>query len=236
MRDVAADRRDPPRRCAAVVFDQPTLEAPMSGSRFGVPGLEFDPGDHICAMYLGTGQRDEFLIPYLRSGLLAGDKCICVQDSRQDAEMRAVLGSELDLDGYLRSEQLEMKGAADTYLTGHQFVPGDLLTYWEAQVSSALSGGTYTLARVAGEMPALLRTGPGIDSFMSYESELNEYVPRYAQVLLCMYDLSVFGGGIIPDLMRTHPRVLLGGMVLDNPHFLPPDSYREWRAARSPIA
>jgi hypothetical protein len=26
--------------------------------------------------------------------------------------------------------------------------------------------------------------------------------------------------------------VLLGGMVLDNPHFLPPDSYRARRAAQ----
>jgi hypothetical protein len=204
----------------------------MDGSRFGVPGVEFNPGDHVCAMYLGADQRDEFLIPYLRSGLLAGDKCICVQDTRMDADMRAGLGAEVDVESYLRSAQLEMKSAADTYLTAHEFVAGEMLAFWESQVSPALASGTYAFARVAGEMPAALRTEAGIDAFMDYESDLNDYVPRYAQVLLCMYDLSLFGGGIIPDLLRTHPRVLLGGMVLDNPHFLPPDSYRARRAAR----
>jgi hypothetical protein len=203
----------------------------MSEALSGVPGLEFNPGDHVCAMYLGPSQRDEFLVPYLRSGLLQGDKCICVQDTTPEADMRARLGAGLDVDGYLRSAQLEMRGAADTYLAGPQFVPEDMISFWERQVSPALAGGSYKFARVAGEMPAALRTATGIDTFMAYESDLNEYVPRYAQVLLCMYDLSVFGGGIIPDLLRTHPRVLLGGMVLDNPHCLPPQRYRAQRAS-----
>jgi hypothetical protein len=34
------------------------------------------------------------------------------------------------------------------------------------------------------------------------------------------------GGSTMVDLLRTHPRLLLGGMVIDNPHYLTPDEFR----------
>jgi hypothetical protein len=39
------------------------------------------------------------------------------------------------------------------------------------------------------------------------------------------YDLDAFGGGILVDLMKTHPKLLLGGMLLENPHALSPDEF-----------
>jgi DNA-binding CsgD family transcriptional regulator len=30
-------------------------------------------------------------------------------------------------------------------------------------------------------------------------------------------------------LLRTHPKVVLGGQLLDNPHYLIPEQYRDWR-------
>jgi hypothetical protein len=27
------------------------------------------------------------------------------------------------------------------------------------------------------------------------------------------------------DLLRTHPKLLLGGLVIENPHYLTPDEY-----------
>ena len=41
-----------------------------------------------------------------------------------------------------------------------------------------------------------------------------------------LYDLDVFGGGILVDLLKTHPKLLLGGMLLENPrHALSPDEF-----------
>ena len=52
----------------------------MESTAMGLPGVSFTPGLHICAFYRGPSQRDELLLPYLREGLAAGDKCICVTD------------------------------------------------------------------------------------------------------------------------------------------------------------
>jgi hypothetical protein len=41
-----------------------------------------------------------------------------------------------------------------------------------------------------------------------------------------MYDLERFGGGVVVDLLKTHPKLLLGGVLIDNPHALTPDEFR----------
>jgi hypothetical protein len=43
---------------------------------------------------------------------------------------------------------------------------------------------------------------------------------------VCLYDLREFGGGLLMELLKTHPKVLLGGLVFENPHYLSPDEYR----------
>jgi hypothetical protein len=192
----------------------------MSDVQFGVPGMDFQPGDHVCAMYMGTRQRDEFLLPFLRSGLIAGDKCLCVVDSPDPGETVDALRdglTGLDVEDCLAAGQLEVTGSIDTYLSSGAFVKQDLLDFWERYIGQVLGTGRYQFARAAGEMPEGLRTVPGgIEAFMDYEAELNLFTKRHPQqVLICMYDLDLFGGGIIVDLLRTHPRLLLGGLVLD---------------------
>ena len=45
-----------------------------------------------------------------------------------------------------------------------------------------------------------------------------------------MYDLAKFGGDIVVDIMRTHPMIIIGGILQENPFFVPPDEFlRELR-------
>lgn len=67
---------------------------------------------------------------------------------------------------------------------------------------------------------------PGVEQLLAYEARLNEFLPRYPQVILCLYDLEQFSNGqILLDLLRTHPKVLLSGQLLDNPWYTRPDEY-----------
>jgi len=40
-----------------------------------------------------------------------------------------------------------------------------------------------------------------------------------------MYDLAKFGGDIVVDIMRTHPMIIIGGILQENPFFVPPDEF-----------
>jgi hypothetical protein len=203
----------------------------VSGSvEFGLPGLGLAPGDHLCAFYMGQEERDEFLLPYLRAGLHAGDKCICVVDATEPAVVLGRIGDGIDVDGCVAAHQLDLRASTDAYLRSGRFSTGEMMEFWNESIGTAMSGGTFDFARSVGEMTWALRDMPGVEELVGYESELNRFMPRYPQVILCLYDLGRFGGGILVDMLKTHPKVLLGGMVLDNPHYLSPDEFLATRA------
>ena len=152
----------------------------------GVPGVHLDPGDHVCAFYFGTEERDKVLIPFLQAGLHAGEKCIAVFDHPEPAEMVAQLGD--DAESYVASHQLELKKSAETYLQTGSFSAADMIEYYEAFVSAAIEGG-YPFAWVTGEAGWVLEAPPGAEEFIDYESQLNDFAPRYPQVIMCLYDL-----------------------------------------------
>jgi DcmR-like sensory protein len=190
----------------------------------GIPGLQLTVGDHICAFYRGCGERDEILIPYLQAGLRIGDKCICVVDAVDPRDVLTALGSEMEVDRWISDSQLELRASTDAYLRSGRFCTEEMLAFWENFIGPAVAG-RFRFARSVGEMTWALRQAPGVEELVGYESELNRFLPRYPQVILCLYDLERFSGEIIIDVLKTHPRVLLGSMVLDNPYYLEPDEF-----------
>jgi hypothetical protein len=189
----------------------------------GIPGLEMQAGDHVCAFYRGS-ERDELLIPYLEAGLRTGDKCICVVDTSRPETLLAALDEPLVAEGMQR-HQLALLSSKAAYLLGGEFVPERMLRFWDDNVRSALAEEGYSFVRSVGEMTWALCEARGVDRLVPYESELNRFLPRYPQVILCLYDVERFSGDIILDMLKTHPKVLLNGMVLDNPYYLEPDEF-----------
>jgi DcmR-like sensory protein len=190
----------------------------------GIPGVQLAPGDHVCAFYPGLAERDEILIPYLREGLDAGDKCVCVVDATDPESVLAGLSTEVDLGACLDRQQLEVQRSQDTYLRGGGFSTQAMLDFWDASVGGAVAGG-FGFARAVGEMTWAIRQMPGVEELVGYESLLNRFLPRYPQVILCLYELDRFSGEVLVDVLKTHPKVLLAGMVLDNPYYLEPDEF-----------
>jgi hypothetical protein len=170
---------------------------------FGLAGVDLSPGDHLCAMYLGREERDNIVLPYLRAGLRAGDKCFCIIDSSPLDDLLAGIGDEREVEAYVASRQLEVRTADEAYLHTLPFTTEAMLEYWENSVGAAVKSGSYGFARVTGEMPWEMRTLPGRTEFFRYEGELNRFAPRYPQAILCLYDLDRFGGGFLVDLLRT---------------------------------
>jgi len=193
--------------------------------QFGLPGVKLTPGDHICAFYRGSEGRDEVLLAYLRAGLEAGDRCVAVLDQVEPEEVRALLSeSESDLAG------LDVFRSGDTYLRDGGFSKAAMIDFWDESTRDNLASGDYTFARSCGEMTWALKELPGVEDLVDYESELNKFLPLYPQVIMCLYDLDLVDGRVVVDLLRTHPKLLLCGSLLDNPYYLEPD---EFLAAKS---
>lgn len=203
----------------------------------GIDEIGLAPGSHVCAFYRGDHDRDRMLGGYLTAGLAAGDKCICVIDSAETAEsMRTLLAGRTPepFDG-----QLDIYLPETTYLAGGEFTVNDMLTFWTENIAKAEMEG-YPFCRMAGEMTWALRNVPGAGYLAGYESELNRLTESRPVTVLCLYDLDRFGGETVVNTVKTHPQVLVQGILVDNPYYVPPDdflpSFRPCAAGQRPGA
>jgi hypothetical protein len=200
--------------------------------RHEVLGLRLSVGDHICGFYRKPSERDDILIPFLVEGLKAGGKCTCVVDSCTPGDVLAKMSERIEIDPYMSVRQLEVLDAAGTYLADGGFLPERMLTFWEAKARQAPPAEGPGFARNIGDMSWAHRSQRAVGDLVGYESELNRIMSSFPQVNLCLYDLTRCSGDLIMDVLKTHPKALLGGMVIDNPYYLEPDEFLASRLSR----
>ena len=203
--------------------------------RHEVLGLQLNVGDHICGFYRRPSERDDILVPFLVEGLKAGDTCTCVVDSCTPDDVLASMSAHIEVDPYLSVRQLEVLDSDSTYLADGGFLPERMLKFWEAKARQSPGGarpggaradtGGPSLARNIGDMSWAHRSQRAVADLIGYESELNRIMSNVPQVNLCLYDLTRCSGDLIMDVLKTHPKALLGGMVIDNPYYLHPDEF-----------
>ena len=195
-------------------------ESVAVGCDIGVAGIEVPPGTHICGLYRGAAERDAILVAFLNAGLAAGDKCICVIDAGEPSEIIAELAARERAD----DKQLDVIRASDMHLRSGRFSPDETIGCWKAAISEVMYDGRFDLVR-AVETWSLRDVVPDARELVALDSEMNRFLPLFPQVILCLYDLERFGGDSVVDLLRTHPKVLVGKMVLENPYYLGPDEF-----------
>lgn len=86
--------------------------------------------------------------------------------------------------------------------------------------------------RFAGSQPAKRH----ISGLLEYEARLN-LVPDPKDPVVCAYDLTKFTGDVIMDVLRTHPAIIVWGVLQENRFFVPPEQFlhriREPQAGRA---
>jgi hypothetical protein len=62
----------------------------------------------------------------------------------------------------------------------------------------------------------------GVSDLVEYCTRLNDVVPRHEATIVCTYDLARFSAGAVIDVLRSHPVAVIGGIVHENPFYVPP--------------
>lgn len=178
-------------------------------------------GDHVCGFYYGDDERDAMLLPFLRDGLQAGDPCLAVVDSLTPEAVVAQIAASVDAHGAVASGQLTLHTSDATYLKSGQFAPEEMIAYWEGQAASSPVPPGDGFARVAGEMSWLERVPTTRENVLRYETWADGFAVRFRHAILCLYDARRVGSAVMLDLMCTHPKLLVGGVVIENPQYHP---------------
>jgi DNA-binding CsgD family transcriptional regulator len=184
----------------------------MTGVDHGTPGVgDLDRGTHFCALYSGPVERDDLLAPFVRAGLRGGGKCLCLIDQLDPRAVRQRLVDRSDPDQQLRAGQLDVDRASNVYLESGRFCAENMVTFLR-DAANAAADREFPHMRVVGEMSWVLPGPPGADEFFAYESSLNHVDTQIPFLLMCMYDLELFGISMVVDMLKTHPSVLVGNL------------------------
>ena len=100
-----------------------------------------------------------------------------------------------------------------------------MLAFWDRTVAKANTEG-YEVARLSAEAAWWGPQLPGGQALIAYESELNTLTARQPAAILCLYDLNDCTGGLVIELMKTHPRMMINRLVVENPWYLRPEEFR----------
>jgi DcmR-like sensory protein len=112
----------------------------------------------------------------------------------------------------------------EVYLPEERFNQDAMLALGEALLKAGAAAG-YPLTRLLAHMEWALLDKPGVEDLVEYETRLNYMLPKYDDAVICVYDLTKFSSSVIMDIMRTHPTVIIGGILQQNPFFVPPDQF-----------
>jgi MEDS: MEthanogen/methylotroph, DcmR Sensory domain len=197
-------------------------------------GSKLDETRHVCAFFNDDDEEYRVLLPFIKDGFDCGDKAVHVVNpgQRRDHLQRlATVG--VDPVAAQRSGQLELRINTETYLRDGRFDQDQMLEAFE-QMASGNSQGGFPLSRIVCRMDWAAKDGSHINNLIEFESRVNDIWRRNDDAVICTYHLAKFGGDTVIDIMRTHPMVIIGGILHQNPFFMPPDEFlREIRERRA---
>jgi MEDS: MEthanogen/methylotroph, DcmR Sensory domain len=180
---------------------------------------------HICAFFNSVDEQARVLRSFVKDGFERGDKAFHILDPELWADhLKRLAEAGIDVERAMGTGQLELRRWQDAYLRDDRFDEDAMLALLEEVLQSGAAAG-YPLTRFISCVEAALIEKAGVESWLEYETRVNYVVPKYDDPVICTYDLSKFSAGMVMDMMRTHPVVIIGGVLQENPFFVPPDQF-----------
>jgi hypothetical protein len=182
---------------------------------------------HACAFFHSQDEEYELLLPFSKSGEAAGDRLFQVTNNTHLPERRRRLADAgINVEKAEHNGQLELRPWEDAYLREKRFDQNAMLALIQEVLKNGRSRG-FGMTRLWANMEWALEDLPGVHDIIEYETRLNKFLPDYDDVVVCTYDLNKFSAPIVIDIMRTHPQVIVGGVLQENPFYVSPDEFLE---------
>jgi hypothetical protein len=208
-----------------------------TADRISFAGSQLAETRHVCAFFNSEEEEYRVLLPFIKDGFECGHKAVHVVNPHQrSAHLQRLVAAGIDPAAAERSGQFELKTSTEAYLRDGRFDQDRMLEAFE-QLASGNAKGEFPLSRIVCRMDWVVESGNYVDDVVEFESRVNDVWTRHDDAVICTYHLGKFGGDTVIDIMRTHPMVIIGGILQRNPFFVPPSEFiqelRERRAGRS---
>ena len=174
------------------------------------------PGEHLCSVYGDTGELLTQAVPYLKAGLVNGERCIYVADEHsQETIVQALKFWRVDADQEMNTGRL-------VFWTRHQYrQPGlfnldIMLNFVNRTLSQAVVDG-HSGIRLAVEMSWTVNNEISDDDLVRWEDFINTIsYPGSKVSFLCQYNRHLLAPPLIAKAVQVHPVVVLGEDICPN--------------------
>jgi MEDS: MEthanogen/methylotroph, DcmR Sensory domain len=188
---------------------------------------------HICAFFNGLDEEYRVLGSFYKDGFDRGEKAThIVEAANREEYLQRLAEAGVDVRGMMEAGQLEVLPWTDMYVRDHQFDQDAMLASVEKIMQSGTGAGYARTKLVGHHMDWLFRDQAAVRNLVEYEARLNDLLAKYDEPVVCNYDASKFGASVALDILRTHPLVIVGGILRENPFFVPPEQFLEEVRAR----
>jgi DcmR-like sensory protein len=189
---------------------------------------------HVCAFFNNEEEEYRVLLPFIKGGFDSGHKAVHVVNAGQRSEhIQRLVAAGIDPAQAESSGQLEVRTNTETYLRDGRFDKDRMLGAFE-QIASGNAGHKFPLSRIVCRMDWAAEGKSYMNDLIEFESRVNDVWEHHEDAVICTYYLGKFGGDTVIDIMRTHPMIIIGGILQRNPFFLPPAEFlREFSERRT---
>lgn len=195
-------------------------------------GSHLREGRHACAFFNSDEEEYRVLLPFIKDGFECGDKAVhVVSPGRHRCHLRRLAAAGIDTAATQQTGQFELRSNVDTYLRDGLFDQDRMLAAFE-QLASENAKADFPLSRIVCHMEWAAEDRSYVDDLVEFESRVNNVWRHHDDAVICVYDLAKFGAGTVVDIMRTHPLVIVGGLLHQNPFFVPPEQFLDELAER----
>lgn len=201
-------------------------------------GRSLEQAAHVCAFFDSSQQEYDCLGPFVAEGLAQGEQVVSIRDAGKCNDhidrLRGLVSTPLEAP--IARNQLRVVASEETYLQDGHFEADRMFTLVESILRDAREG--FPRVRAFGEMSWALQNLPGTGELMEYESKLNVLTQEHDCTILCVYDVNRFSGKAVMDVLATHPLVIMGDRLYENPYFVEPQVYLQelLRRGSTPLA
>ena len=197
-------------------------------------GSQLDEVRHVCAFFNSDDEKYRVLLPFVKDGFECGDKAVHIVNPAQHHDhLQRLATAGIDAVAAQQSGQFELRTTTEAYLRDGRFDQDRMLEVFERLASGNAKGG-FPLSRIVCHMDWAAEGRSYVDNLVEFESRVNDVWRRHDDAVICVYDLAKFGGDTVVDIIRTHPMIIIGGILQQNPFFVPPEEFlRERRERRA---
>ncbi|NLS06905.1 hypothetical protein HGP14_26745 [Rhizobium sp. P32RR-XVIII] len=186
---------------------------------------ELSRSRHVCAFFNNQEDAYKVLLPFIVDGFTCGHRAVHLLNPGDEAQHLSRLRCEgIDTESAQRSGQLEVRTNADVYLREGRFDQHRMFAEFE-ELASGDAGSKFPLSRIVCQMDWAGEGRSDVTDLLAFEARVNDLWDQHEDAVICVYDLAKFGGETVIDIMRTHPMVVVGETMQENPFYVPPSQF-----------